>query len=293
MSNWIVICAEKKRELPEFTCIAKFLQQVGDELYFWPQDQNAVAQLQTADFLLVGGDGTLNFFVNLYQEHDWFRLAGIVHYVPMGTGNDFARSLGFDLEAFSNQRLDFFRSLYQGGQSKNVRYAKCNERFFINTASGGSFALPVRDSSEEAKNFLGPLAYYQSALSKIVDPKLYDLELDLDGKNFCLRSYGFFIANGSFTGGGFLIDQHNELDSSYLKIILFKEGAMFKQLVDSLVHQFSLEHQWDEGSVVVARARVIGIKSHGLIPMNLDGEVYDQSELSFLPSNDCLQFKVL
>lgn len=293
MSKWIVICAEKKRELPEFTCVAEFLQQQGDDFYYWPQDQVHVDQLQTANFLLVGGDGTLNFFVNLYHEQGWSRFRGQVYYIPMGTGNDFARSLGFDLDAFSNQTLGFFQALYEGAGSKKVRYAKCNERFFINTASGGSFALPVRESSEEAKSFLGPLAYYQSALAKIVDPQVYDLELDLDGEKFCLRSCGFFIANGSFTGGGFLIDQHNELDSSYLKIILFKEGAMLKQLVDSLIHQFSLEHHWDEGSVVVTRARVIGIKSHSVIPMNLDGEVYDQSELTFLPANDYLEFKVL
>ena len=116
-------------------------------------DATAIAKEEGGEYDVVaccGGDGTLNETVDglMRLEHP-----PVLGYIPAGTTNDFATSLGIpkNMEKAARTAVD--------GLAVHVDVGRLNERHFAYVAAFGAFTDVAYATPQDAKNILGKLAY--------------------------------------------------------------------------------------------------------------------------------------
>ncbi|MEX0819592.1 MAG: diacylglycerol kinase family protein, partial [Pirellulaceae bacterium] len=189
-------------------CIKRDGESVEDQV------QRAVAE-GFERIVVAGGDGTLNHVVNGLAA-DLGRIE--LGLIPLGTGNDFARSLPLPLD-----RLDAAVAIALGEQVRSVDLLRItNGRSFyaVNAASGGMAGKIAADVLEVDKARWGSFAYWMTALSELADMRASDLRLEIDGQRHNFQVYGVVIANGRYVGGGFPIAPKATLTDGKLTIVL-------------------------------------------------------------------------
>src|SRR3984893_1048153 len=119
-----------------------------------------------------GGDGTLNEVVNGLRED---LSAVIVGLIPLGTGNDFARTLGLPTD------IDEAIALLLAGHTRAidlVRVTSDEVRYFVNVSAGGFSGLVDEKLTPEMKKTWGPLAYVRSAAAAFPQLRAYRTPVD-------------------------------------------------------------------------------------------------------------------
>ena len=150
------------------------------------------------DFLIVaGGDGTLNEVVNGIAR---VRRRPRIGIIPLGTGNDFARTLGlpFSLE----QNIDILRA----GKTRAVdivRVQSDRARYFVNVSAGGFSGIVRNKITPAIKRNWGPLAYIRGAAAALPKLHAYKTRIVLDEREELFTTvYNVVIANGQFVAAG-------------------------------------------------------------------------------------------
>ena len=166
------------------------------------------------DILVVcGGDGTLNQAVQGLHDIDKHVQIG---YIPSGTTNDFARSLGvaFNKLELSNN-LDKFTT-------EKVDLGKFNDRVFNYVVSAGIFSRASYNTSTKSKNRFGRLAYLMSGFKEIFICKPYRL---------IVRSKDT-SSNAKYVGGfNIFKKEHVEMDDGELEALFIKRPKNFFSMV--------------------------------------------------------------
>lgn len=216
--------------------------------------------------LAAGGDGTIHAVVNglLAAGAERPRL-GVI---PLGTGNDLARSLGLPedpaaaldvIDAGHIQPIDAFRATLAG----RVRYG-------ANVASLGLGGQLARSVTSESKQRWGPLAYVLSGVNEAAHAEFFPLGLVLDGRALEERALGVLVANGRYAAGGFDVAPQAKIDDGLLEVIVVKpEGFVDRAWVAALLVAGDYTHS---DSVLALRARRIEISPPPGLSLNLDGE---------------------
>lgn len=178
---------------------------------------------QAFDILVcAGGDGTLNSVISEYMKIGCSLPIG---YLPMGSTNDFARSLGYTAdftETLKRSCMDFERQIDVG---------RFNDRYFVYVAAFGSLAEVSYSTPQSTKNVLGHFAYILNGIQKITDLKAYKLILECDQEKiegvFCMG----FVMN-SFSIGGFKnpVSEYVELDDGLFEVLLIKMPKNLSEL---------------------------------------------------------------
>ena len=108
-----------------------------------------------------GGDGTLNEAINGIARHSGHVRVGLI---PLGTGNDFARSLQLPGEIQTN--IDILLE-EQTRRVDLVRVRSDRARYFVNVSAGGFSGAVDEKLTPKMKRAWGPLAYVRSAASAL------------------------------------------------------------------------------------------------------------------------------
>lgn len=195
--------------------IAEHLRRLGELSVLLPSSQEAFAgelreASKAADVVIVGGgDGTFSDAVNALQDRLDRVALGLV---PMGTGNDLARTLGLPLDPLQaaeallhpvERRLDVGRA--RGGGC---------DRLFVNACVGG---LPVAvDEAVEPgiKRRLGPLAFWVAGAKGLAEARRFCAWIDGREVTDCLV---VGVGNGRTAGGGWLLWPEAEADDGRLE----------------------------------------------------------------------------
>jgi diacylglycerol kinase (ATP) len=227
------------------------------------------------DFIIsAGGDGTLNEVVN-----------GIVRYldrvylglIPLGTGNDFARSLG--LPAGIDDNIDIALSK-KTSRIDLVRVHSTSVRYFANVSAGG-FSGAVDDKlTPEMKRAWGPLAYVRSAAAALPKLKTYKTDIVLDEKErLSLGLYNAVIGNGRFVAGGLPIAPEADLSDGLLDLVLVPDHPAPK--IALLAAEILLGKHLSDDGIIFRRARKIALRSRPRMRFNVDGEPVGNAPASF------------
>src|SRR4051794_21164550 len=167
-----------------------------------------------------GGDGTLNEVLNGIGEDFASVRVGLI---PLGTGNDFARSIGLAAE------LETALETVRAGATRQVdlvRVTSDDVRYFVNVSAGGFSGLVDEKLTPEIKKNWGPLAYLRSAAAALPDLRAYRTTLALDNsESFMLDLYNVVVANGRYVGGGTLIAPEAAIDDGLLDVILIQQRS--------------------------------------------------------------------
>ncbi|MBR1559010.1 MAG: diacylglycerol kinase family lipid kinase [Clostridia bacterium] len=169
-----------------------------------------------------GGDGTLN------ETIAGMLTAGLkcpLGYVPCGTTNDYASSIGL-----SSDIMEAARDVMTG-EARTFDVGVFNGRYFVYTATCGAFAKASYSTPQAAKNVLGHMAYVLEGVKDLgnlrpihmrVETEEYDLDDDF---LFCS------ITNSTSVGGILKLDtQLVALNDGKFEVTLVRNPATPAQL---------------------------------------------------------------
>ncbi len=179
----------------------------------WPQNF-----LGFTEVWIIGGDGTVNYFLNHYLDID----------LPLvifkgGTGNDFAWKLYGEISL--NEQLD----LVLTSTAKRVDAASCNGQLYVNSLGIG-FDGEVLQSMGTIRWMGGHLGYLWVVLRKIFSFKEYKFTIRLQEKVFTGKYLLVIVNNSSRTGGGFMVAPRASIVDGLLDMVLCNPLSIFKRL---------------------------------------------------------------
>lgn len=155
-----------------------------------------------------GGDGTLSAAAGI--------LAGagaVMSVLPLGTANDFARSLRIPRDLAGACRVA------ASGVVREVDVARAGAHPFLDAASFGvSSALTRRLAEGDLKRRAGRLAYPAAAAAELGRLQPFRLRLDHDGGREELLALQVVVGNGRFHGGGRLVAPSARIDDRRLDL---------------------------------------------------------------------------
>ena len=144
----------------------------------------------------IGGDGTFNEVVEGVLEAN---LNIPIGYIPSGTTNDFASSIGIP------KRLVEAAKDIVGGEPLDLDIGSFNNRYFSYVASFGAFTSTSYSVPQDLKNLLGHTAYILEGIKDIPSIKPLDLTIrDVQNDRIYDEKYLFGAVCNSTSMGGVL-----------------------------------------------------------------------------------------
>ncbi len=224
--------------------------------------------------IAAGGDGTLNEVINGIGENLGDARVGLL---PLGTGNDFARTMGVpdDLEA----AIDLILS----GETRAVdlvRVTSDEVRYFVNVSAGGFSGLVDEKLTPEMKKTWGPLAYLRGAAAALSELRAYRTTLAFDNsESLMLDLYNVVVANGRYVAGGTLIAPEASIDDGLLDIVLIPLRSAPELAL--LAAQVAMGTHLTSDAIVFRRAANLTVNSKPGMWFNVDGELVGNEPARF------------
>ena len=181
---------------------------------------------QAADRIVIGGgDGTLSKALPAL-----LKLQKPVAVLPLGTANDFARTLGLPADPLEAARIAL------EGREHRIDIGLVNGTPYLNVASVGLASQVIEAQSKTLKRRWKVLAYAIGLISAAGNLQPFVVDLDIDnGPRWSAAVYQVGIANGRHHGGGLLVAEDAAVDDGKLHIYVVYPGT-FWQMFACLTH---------------------------------------------------------
>lgn len=213
--------------------------------------------------VISGGDGTINFVINVLVKYDLKIPVGII---PAGTSNDLARNLKIPL----NQRKAV--DLIATGETATIDIGRANEGIYFMSSCGGGLFTDISYKTEgQLKKHFGPLAYYFRGVEELYRVSPFTLSVKTQSAVFEDDILLFFILNGPNVAGlSNLVKEANPADG-LLHLVLIKKCAMVELAVlfVKILKQLSLS---GSDKVKIISAPQFQLESELEVPLSVDGE---------------------
>ncbi|MBQ1242766.1 MAG: YegS/Rv2252/BmrU family lipid kinase [Clostridia bacterium] len=209
-----------------------------------------------------GGDGTLNETINGVMNMPRRVPIG---YVPAGTTNDLARTLGIPTE------LENATELIKSGQVNDYDIGLFNNRCFCYIASFGAFSASSYTTPQKLKNIFGHKAYVVKGFleTKDIHPTKMRIEFD-DG---VLEDEFIFgtVSNSTSVGGFFKFREEDiKLNDGYFEVLLVKKIPFYKYIPAIRKVQ---KYQYDGKEIIFFKTKKLKIHSPDeCVKWTVDGE---------------------
>lgn len=216
--------------------------------------------IKRAPMVIVGGgDGSLSSSIDHFVGTDV-----IFAFLPLGTANSFARTMGVPLE------LDGAIGVIAKGEARTIDLGCINGDYFLNAAAMGLAPKVAESVPHGLKRSLGRVGYLLWAGWSAANFNAFRLSLD-DGK----RHYRHWatevrIANGRFHGGLELIESA-DVESGEI-VVQVVEGRSIAKLGWSYVAA-ALKLRARKQAVREFRAKKFKLNTHPMMAVSIDGEV--------------------
>lgn len=226
----------------------------------WPENFNPFT-----DAWIVGGDGTLNYFINRYRE---IKLPLVIF--KGGSGNDMHWIL-YGNKSFEEQ-LECALSV----TAKPIDAGKCNEKLFINGVGIG-FEGAVAESVADKNKSAGKTTFLIAVLKKIFFYRSKKYKVCADEISIQKKYLMISVSNGRRAGGGFYIAPEASVDDGLLDVTLIYAISPFLRLRWLPVIEKGKHLRLPFVSHFTTQKIVI--ESDQLLQTHLDGEVYKNKKL--------------
>ncbi len=278
----IVYCSsyEKMEEFPDFF---KGLKKKHDAESL---DQIKPDQLLTETIVvIVGGDGTLNYFLNHISNFAHIKVV----YFPCGTANDFSKSLKLNA---TEPSLELLESILNSSPLVNIPVMRCNDKRFINVATGGAPGRVTKSGSDLLKKITGSISYYVNALEGLISANEVTLTYKSNNSEEKeIKTYGFIVSQGLFAGGGVKVTP--SLLPSFQEEFFFLT-ADTEHLTESLGVILKIQNfnqvLYNDPTMEAISTKSLTVKSKSEIPLKLDGEEYSAQVFKFEKEGSSLSF---
>jgi diacylglycerol kinase (ATP) len=228
------------------------------------------AVARSIDGVIVGGgDGTLNLALKPILE------SGLpLGVLPLGTANDFARTLGIPSDP--HEAL----AVIAAGSTRLVDVGWANSRPFLNAAGIGLSAQVARCTTPERKRIWGPLSYPAAVLESVRRQRPFRVRLQSVAGTREFTSIQVTLGNGVFYGGGARVDQSATIDDGCFDVVSVRPQPLLRLLAVALAVRRGTSQELEAG-VDVARGSLFEVITRPSVPVTLDGEPALSTPVSF------------
>ena len=226
-------------------------------------------------FFIAGGDGTLNEVINGMGSNEEKPIIG---YIPTGTVNDIARSIGI-----SRNLKKAVKNILEGEPFEHDIF-RLNRRYGIYVCCTGLFTKASYDTQRYNKKKYGKAAYFNHAVKEIQETKPTHIKLEINGETI-EKNCGLVLILNSRSVAGFPINKHADLNDGEVEVVLFHSphknihfndiSIIFKAFafgIDSVKHHHSVSY---------FKASKFKITTEDGTVINLDGEKSDEGSFTF------------
>lgn len=205
--------------------------------------------------IAVGGDGMINRVLNSIVNTN-----NILGFIPIGTGNDFYRSVKL-------QCKDRFN---------DVDLIKINDKYFINVACFGIDADIANDKSVmSSKLFLKKYKYIISLIKHFYKYSSREFRININGKKIKDKFVTIVICNGMYYGGGFNIGPNSLVSNGLIDVYIVNDVNKLKML-NLILKMKNGKHEGCDG-IEKYNVKNLIIKSKNRVKCNIDGEVLEDN----------------
>ncbi len=281
MDRRVVIWNPESRRASEFTGVLEHLKTLdgfdvritssGEE----SQSIAARAVAEKAELIVAaGGDGTIHKVVNGMGAGSGTRL----HVLPLGTGNDFCRSMGLPLEPAES--LDCLPNC----PSRPVDLLELRmddlSRLCVNLASGGNSVRVTEMLTDELKANWGPWVFLRGAFQFLSHLENYRARVRFDdevAEDYEL--WNFLAANGRYGAGGIDVAPEARPDDGLMDVVLVKGGNAMD--FAAVTAEFFMGRYLDDPNVTFRQCRKVEFDVNPTTRMVCDGEILESSQFRF------------
>lgn len=209
-----------------------------------------------------GGDGTLDEVVTGMMQCEK-RLP--IGYVPAGTTNDFAGSLGIP------RSMEKAARVIVDGRSFRCDVGGFNENIFVYIAAFGLFTDVSYETRQDMKNVLGHMAYVLEGMRKLSKVKSYAMKVT-SGDKVIKGDFIFGMITNSLSVGGFkkITGDNVKLDDGVFEVTLIKRPGNPVEL--NTIMAALLNRNINTDLMECFTASDLQIESEEEIAWTLDGE---------------------
>lgn len=209
-----------------------------------------------------GGDGTLNETITGMIR---MGLRTPIGYIPAGSTNDFANSLGL-----SGDVVEAARQIVQG-KVRSYDIGKFGERYFAYVASFGAFTKTSYTTPQNIKNALGHVAYLLEGIQELSKIRKEHLRMEVD--DVVLEGDYLFgaICNSTSIGGILTLSPELvDMGDGMFEILLVRAPKNLQELQECVI---ALSNQtYNCGMLTFRSAGKIKVVANPDMPWTLDGE---------------------
>lgn len=210
-----------------------------------------------------GGDGTLDNVVRGYMQLEKKTPLG---YIPVGTTNDFARSIKI------SRKPQIAAKQIVNGSINKFDVGKFDDKNFIYIAAFGLFTDVSYNTNQTLKRAIGHSAYVVEAIKNLTSYKGFKLEAQFDG-SLVSGEYIFGMITNSFSVAGFRIRgaKHVILDDGKFDCLLIKKPSTVIEL-QQIATAFLTNNIDGNELFFQCKASKVTINAEEEIAWTLDGE---------------------
>jgi YegS/Rv2252/BmrU family lipid kinase len=233
--------------------------------------------------LVGGGDGTVSLAASRLLGRDV--TLGVV---PLGTGNDFARSLGIP------DSVEAAVDVIARGFTARVDVGLVNGRPFLNAASMGLATAIARRLTQRLKQRAGKLAYPVAAAAELWELQPFRVRMKADDAVTELMALQLVVGNGRYHGAGNVVAPDATLDDKRLHVYAIQapsadsghEGSGLGHLQDiSTLARLALKLRRGEHvehpHVTALRTSRLFVETEPVQEVNADGELAGHTPILF------------
>ena len=200
--------------------------------------------------LAVGGDGMVNRVLNGIAGTD-----NILGIIPLGSGNDFYKSVEKDLKEYYN----------------TCDLIKINDRHFINVACFGIDADVANKKGEVTSKLIPKSQRYNASLLKTFSQyKCRNLEIEINGETLSGEYTTVVVCNGVYYGNGYKISPNSNPTNGLLDVYVVDKVNKLRMV--NLILKMKEGNHLNEKEVHHYQTNKIIIKSPTSFVANIDGE---------------------
>ena len=210
-----------------------------------------------------GGDGTFNETVSGVMK------SGVdvpLGYIPAGSTNDFAESLGLK----TNNPLAAAKDIISG-TPQHYDVGLFGDRHFTYVASFGAFTKASYATPQNIKNALGHTAYLLEGIQELSQLKPLPVELELDGETVAGEFLFGAISNSTRMGGVLSLDPKQvDMADGLFEILLVRAPKDLAEIAECI--QAVQKQKYNCKMITFRSAKKVTVRANKNMAWTLDGE---------------------
>jgi YegS/Rv2252/BmrU family lipid kinase len=193
--------------------------------------------------------------------------------IPLGTGNDLARTLGLPLDPVAAA------AIVAAGATRLVDVGEVNGHPFFNVASLGISTALAEELTREVKRRWGRLGYALAAVSVLLKARPFTARIVSTSDSVTVHTMQVAVGNGRHYGGGMTVSEDAAIDDGELDLYSLEFPSVWSMVLMLPAFVSGAQGRWRE--VRTVRCASFEIRTRRPRKVSADGEVVTQTPARF------------